>query len=109
MEAPHVLVKQVRKDLIRESKEEEKNIKAASKDLSRTEKAEQKAYKVYLSPQLFMRMLTDNQEVVKADAKLEKAENLKQDGFNEIAPGQVQQAQINFEVCSDVIYHLNSR
>ncbi|KJA24640.1 hypothetical protein HYPSUDRAFT_481349 [Hypholoma sublateritium FD-334 SS-4] len=84
MEAPQALVKQAKKDLIREAKDEEKNIKAASKDLSRTEKAEQKAYK----------------EVVKADAKLEKAENLKQDGFNEIAPGQVHQAQIDFELSS---------
>ena len=94
------LVKQARKELIQEAKEEEKIIKAASKDLSRTEKAEQKAYKVYLSPQLFLRVLTDNQEVVKADAKLEKVENLKQDGFNENALGQLQQAQIDFNVCN---------
>ena len=108
MEAPRVLVKQARKDLIQEAKEEEKIIKAASKDLSRTEKAEQKAYKVYLSPQLFLHVLTDNQEVVKADAKLEKVENLKQDGFNENALGQLQQARIDLNVCN-INCHSTSR
>ncbi len=101
------LAKQTKKDLILEAKEEEKNIKAASKDLSRIEKAEQKAYKVYLSPQLFLRALTDDQEVVKADAKLEKVENLKQDGFNENVLGRLQQAQIDFNVCN-IICHSTS-
>jgi hypothetical protein len=44
------LVNKAKKDIIREAKDEEHNIKDALKDLSRTEKAAHKASKVTPSP-----------------------------------------------------------
>ncbi|KAF9481971.1 hypothetical protein BDN70DRAFT_991463 [Pholiota conissans] len=86
--ASPVLVKKVKKDIIREAKDEEHQIKDAIKDLSRTEKAAQKASK----------------EVAKADSKLEKAENAEQacrtDHEHDVAIAQVQQAQTEFELSS---------
>ncbi|KAF8192432.1 hypothetical protein BJ912DRAFT_1057804 [Pholiota molesta] len=78
-------VNKAKKDIIREAKDEEHNIKDALKDLSRTEKAAHKASK----------------QVVKADSKLEKAENLEQksrsDHEHDVAIEQIQQAQTDFE------------